>query len=350
MAESVVSGVVRRLGDLLLQEAIYLYGVSDKARELQTELTRMQCFLKDADARQNESAFVKNSVAEMKDLAYDAEDVIATYALTVASRQGRGIQKVLKRCACILDEGITVHQFGLKVDVIKTRISNLKQSFQEYGIKIETLQAGGPSSLNETDREQRQTFSHLQHEVVGFGNDLNELVEFLLKEEEGIRVASICGMGGLGKTTLAKLVYNDPKVKKHFKHRAWAYISQQCQRRLVWEDILISLLSPDEEEKKKIRKLTDKEIVEKLSEVQKERKCLVILDDIWDVETWNHLLGAFPENDTKSKILLTSRNEKVHLRVDPGGFLYKLQHLDEARSLELLEKIAISRREGTCNI
>ncbi|KAK7854824.1 putative disease resistance protein [Quercus suber] len=247
MAVSVVSGVVTRLSNLLLQEAIYLIDVSDKAHELQTELIRMQFFLKDADARQNESAFIKNSVAEMKDLAYDAEDVIATYALTVASRKGRGIQKVLKRCACILDEGITVHQIGSKIDAIKKKISNLKQSFQEYGIIREsTMQAGGPSSLNEREREQRQTFSHLQHE--------------------------------------------------------------------------------------------------------KERKCLVILDDIWDVETCNHLLGAFSGNDTKSKILLTSRNEKVHLHVDPGGFLYKLQHLDEARSLELLEKIAISRREGTCNI
>nr|POE61812.1 putative disease resistance protein [Quercus suber] len=296
MAVSVVSGVVTRLSNLLLQEAIYLIDVSDKAHELQTELIRMQFFLKDADARQNESAFIKNSVAEMKDLAYDAEDVIATYALTVASRKGRGIQKVLKRCACILDEGITVHQIGSKIDAIKKKISNLKQSFQEYGIIREsTMQAGGPSSLNEREREQRQTFSHLQHEVVGFDKDLNELVEFLLKEEQGKRIASIC----------------------------------------------------DEKEKEKIRKSTNKEIVEKLCEVQKERKCLVILDDIWDVETCNHLLGAFSGNDTKSKILLTSRNEKVHLHVDPGGFLYKLQHLDEARSLELLEKIAISRREDS---
>ena len=46
--------------------------------------------------------------------------------------------------------------------------------------------------------QQRETYSHLQHDVVGFDNDLKELVEFLLKEEEGKRVASICGMGGLG--------------------------------------------------------------------------------------------------------------------------------------------------------
>ena len=367
--------------------------MSDKVYDLQTELRWMQCYLKDADKRQNESAIVKNGIAEMKDLAYDAEDVIATYALTIASRKGRSIQEVLKRCASILDEGIRVHQVGLKIDVLKTRIFNLKQFFKEYGIEREsTKQAGGPSSLNETQPKKRETYSHLQDDVVGFDNNLNELVDFLLKEEEGKRVASICGMGGLGKTTLAKLVYNDPKVKKHFKHRAWACISQQCQTRLVWEDILISLLSPDEEEKEKvrksdsgedkvrksnlveekirksngkeiveklykyeeekekIRKSDNKEIIMKLHKVQTERKCLVILDDIWNVETWNQLHEAFSGNGIKSKILLTSRNEMVSRHVDPGGFLYKLQHLDDAKSLELLEKIAISRREGTCNI
>ena len=90
-----------------------------------------------------------------------------------------------------------MHQVGSKIDVIKTRISNLKQSFQEYGIIREsTLQEGGPSSHNETQPEQRDTYSHLQHGVTGFNEDLNNLVEFLLREEEGnTRVASICGMG-----------------------------------------------------------------------------------------------------------------------------------------------------------
>ena len=347
MAESVVSGVVTRLGDLLLQEAIYLYGVSDKARELQTELTRMQCFLKDADARQNESSIIKQSLAEMKDLAYDAENVIATYALTVASRQGGGVQKALKRCCSIMDEGVSVHKVGSNIDSIKTRVSSLKQSFQDYGIIRESIvQPGGPSSSNEIQREQRQTFSHLEDDPVGFDDNLNELVEFLLKEEEG-RVASICGMGGLGKTTLAKMVYNHQKVKQHFRRRAWVYISQQCQRRQVWEDILIGLSQMGKDE---IRKLNEADIVDKLRQVQKERKCLVILDDIWNDETWNNLHQAFPLKDTKSKILLTSRIQQVSRHVDPGGFLYELQPLNDVRSLELLEKIAISRRKGTCNI
>ncbi|KAK9987894.1 hypothetical protein SO802_028133 [Lithocarpus litseifolius] len=361
MAVSVVSGVVTRLSNLLLQEAIYLIDVSDKAHELQTELIRMQFFLKDADARQNESAFIKNSVAEMKDLAYDAEDVIATYALTVASRKGRGIQKVLKRCACILFEGITVHQVGSKIDAIKTRISNLKQSFQEYGIIREsTIQAGGPSSLNEPQPEQRKTYPYLEDDPVGFNDDLGKLVEILLKEEEGnTRVASICGMGGLGKTTLARMVYNDPRVKQYFNGGcAWVCISQQCQKfRPVWEEIMINLLPKENsqndqkeksqnDQKEEIKGWSDGDLIRELREVQQKQKCLVVLDDIWKIEDWNILCQVFPMKDTKSKILLTSRNTNVALKADPRG-IHNLEGLNPEKSFELLEKMAISWRSDS---
>ena len=307
----------------------------------------MQCFLKDADAKQNESALVKNSVAEMKDLAYDAEDVIATYALTVASRKGRGIQKVLKRCACILDEGITVHQVGSKIDAIKTRISNLKQSFQEYGIIGEsTIQAGGPSSLNEPQPDQRKTYSYLEDEPVGFNDDLNKLVEILLKEEEGnTRVASICGMGGLGKTTLAKMVYNDSRVKQYFNGgRTWVFISQQCQKRPVWEEIMINLLpkeksqndQKEKSQKEEIKGWSDEDLIKELREVQQKQKCLVVLDDIWKIEDWNILCQVFPMKDTKSKILLTSRNSDVALKADPREIgILRLKCLSPEKSWEI---------------
>ncbi|GMY05559.1 putative disease resistance protein [Fagus crenata] len=104
MAESVVSGLVSRLGNLLLQEANFLFDVSDQVEELQTELRLMQSFLKDADARQEESETVKQCVADIREVAYDADDIIGTYELEVASRRGGGIQKILKRCTCILSQ------------------------------------------------------------------------------------------------------------------------------------------------------------------------------------------------------------------------------------------------------
>ncbi|GMY05536.1 putative disease resistance protein At1g50180 [Fagus crenata] len=347
MAESVVSGVVKRIGDLLIQEANFLSGVSDQVELLQTELKLMQGFLKDADARQEESETVRQWVSEIRELAYDADDIIGTYALTVASRRGGGIKKVLKRYACILDEGTTVHMVGSEIAKIKTKISNLTTGLQTYGIRASLIEGSGASALNERQREQRQTYSHLEHDVVGFDDDVNKLLDFLLKEEEGNRVASICGMGGLGKTTLAKMVYNHHEVKQHFNCRAWVFISQQCQRRNVWEGILFSLLSPSEKERKKIRDKKDEEIVDQLLQVLKEKKYLVILDDIWNTEHWDILCKAFPVKDTGSKILLTTRNRDVALHADPRGFLHNLQILNDQKSWELLEKIAISWREDS---
>ena len=346
MAESVVSDVVTRLGNLLVQEAIYLYGVSDQVQQLQTELKRMQCFLKDADARQNESEIIKLGVAEMKDLAYDAEDIIATYALKVGSKKGGGIQKILRRCACALDEGITVHTIGSAIADIMAKLSNLRRSFEDYGIRESIIQGGGQSSLNETQRERRETYSHAERVVVGLDDDTNRLVEFLLNEKG---VASICGMGGLGKTTLAKMVYNHHEVKQYFDLRAWAFISQQFQRRHVWEGILIGLLPPStKEERDEIRELRDEEIVERLRKVLQDQKCLVILDDIWNIEAWNSLSAGFSWEDTNSKILLTTRNK--HVSSLGRCFVHELQLLNEEKSWELLAKIAISWREGTSYI
>ena len=341
MAEAVVSGVVTRIGDLLVQEGNFLSGARNQVKLLKTELNLIQGLLKDADARQDESETVRRWVAEIRDLAYDADDIIATYDLTVGSRKGGGILKFIKRCSCILDEVITVHEVVSKIEEIKAKVSSLRTIFRDHGIRESVIKEDGFSSFNERKREERQTFSHLDQDVVGFDDDLNKLVKFLRKEGEDNRVASICGMGGLGKTTLAKMVYNHKKIREHFDYCTWSYISQQCQRRSVWEEILINVEKMDENQK-----WTDAKIVEKLREVLCEKKVLVILDDIWHIETWNFLRDAFPVKNTRSKILLTSRNKEVSLHVDAGGFLHELPCLNKERSWELLQKIAIPRRKG----
>ena len=123
-----------------------------------------------------------------------------------------------RRCACILGEGNTVLQVGSQIEDIKAKIAYFFSRLWHNRIK---MQAGEPSSLNETQREQRQIFSDLKHDVIGFDNDLNRLAEFLLREEEGNRVASIFG---------SKMVYNNPKDWQHFNCYTWVYITQQCQR------------------------------------------------------------------------------------------------------------------------
>ena len=96
--------------------------------------------------------------------------------------------------------------------------------------------------------------------------------------------------------------------------------------------------------------MLDQELANKLCQVQREKKCLVVLDDIWTIQAWRELCDAFPTQDTESKIMLTSRNRDVALLVAPQGFLHEPKCLDEGRSWELLKKVAISWREGISSI
>ncbi|XAR63695.1 hypothetical protein NMG60_11023725 [Bertholletia excelsa] len=141
-------------------------------------------------------------------------------------------------------------------------------------------------------------------------------------------------MGGLGKTTLAKKVFSDPAIEYEFYIRAWVYVSQDYNRKEVFVAILTSL-----------DKLTDdmyKWPVERLSEELRKHlqsgRYLIVMDDVWTKEAWDDLKVAFPKNNNRSRILLTSRNKEVSVHANPGSVPHHLRFLDNEKSWELLEK------------
>ena len=237
-----------------------------------------------------------------------------------------------------------IHKVGSKIEAIKTRISDLTRSLQTYGVNA--IREDGLGSAFDRQRQLRWSYSHIVEEyIMGLDEDIKAVVVQLVNEDKTCQVASICGMGGLGKTTLAKKVYHHSDIRRHFEGFAWAYISQQCKARDVWEGILLNLTSPTKDERDQISKMTHDELAKKLNQVQQEKRCLVILDDIWSTEAWDLLSPAFPSRQVSSKILVTTRNREVALHIDPGGFLHEPGCLNEDQGWELLQKKAFSRKD-----
>ncbi|KAJ9683823.1 hypothetical protein PVL29_016360 [Vitis rotundifolia] len=326
MAEAIVSFAVGRLGDLLIQEASFLHEVSDKVLEIQTELKRMQCFLKDADARQDENEVIHNCVVEIREAAYDAEDIIETFASRVALRRRRSSpQNIFKRCGWIFFEFIARQKVGTEIDAIKKRISSLTTSLQKSDIRSIT-EGESSSSRNERPQQGRPTYSHLDDkDIIGVEESVKILVEQLVEPARKWSVVAIYGMGGLGKTTLARKVYHHVHVKHHFDHFAWSSISQHLDSRAVVRGILIKLTSPSEEQRREIDNMSDDELFESVR------------------QDWDSLRPAFPLRKEGSKIVITTRNKAVALHVDPPNvFLLQPRLLTEKESWELLQMKALS--------
>ncbi|OMO50100.1 Disease resistance protein [Corchorus capsularis] len=329
MAEAIVSVLVERLLDLLAHEAVFLQGVHEEVGRLVAELERMKSALKDADRRQEQDELSRTVEKQIRELAYDAEDVIDTYILKVANQN---------RFMTMLSKPFHLHTIGEQVRAILAKLEDISKTLQPY-----KLISGEGESSNSNSRQRliRRTNSlATEGFVVSLEGITSEVLAQLMKEDDSLRVVSIVGMGGIGKTTLANKLYHHVDVTRHFDSFAWVFISQQCMEREVFHEILVKVLSPSKEYRELMDKMKETELMRTLRDVLEDKRYLVVLDDIWSSDQWNTLKHAFPPGKKGSKILFTTRIKDVPLLADPLSSPVELPFLTDGESWELFRRKA----------
>ncbi|KAH6761933.1 hypothetical protein C2S52_019366 [Perilla frutescens var. hirtella] len=142
-------------------------------------------------------------------------------------------------------------------------------------------------------------------EVAGGVDDkLMQIIDQLRGGSSALESTPIVGMGGIGKTTLARNVYNHPLIVKHFTTRAWVTISQNYS----WRGIISSLLrSMKRLSAQNISRLDYENLCTSLYEELYGKRYLIVLDDVWSAEVWEWLKDKIPDDFNGSRILITAR-------------------------------------------
>ncbi|CAA7020708.1 unnamed protein product [Microthlaspi erraticum] len=331
MAEAVVSFGLEKLWELLSRESEKLQGAHKQVAELKTQLGRLLSLLKDADAKKIESERVRNFLEDVKDIVYDAEDLIETFFMKEGRGKEKGINKQIRKLTCTLVDRRKVIS---DIKGITKRISEVIEGMQSFGI-LEMIDGGRSLSFQESQTEIRRTYpNNSESDLLGVEQSVEELVGHLVGNDD-IQVVSISGMGGIGKTTLARQVFHHDIVRRHFDGFAWIYVSQQFTQNHVWQRILQDL-RPEDGEMLQMDEYTQQG---KLFQLLETDRYLIVLDDIWKEEDWDRIKQVFPQK-RGWKMLLTSRNEGVGLHADPSCFSFRPKTLTPEQSWILCERIA----------
>ncbi|KAK8662411.1 hypothetical protein V6N13_091988 [Hibiscus sabdariffa] len=145
------------------------------------------------------------------------------------------------------------HKIGVENKAIQTKLENISKTLPAYEIPGDGAESSSVSSMQQ---RLRRAFSYVEDEnVVSLEVSTKDVLAQLMTEEDRSHaVVSIVGMGGIGKTTLARQVYNHVDVKRRFDCLAWVSISQQCNPREVLFGVLMKVLSPSTDERELIEK------------------------------------------------------------------------------------------------
>ncbi|KAL7140231.1 hypothetical protein ABFS83_09G108000 [Erythranthe nasuta] len=361
MADAIISVVLNRLA-ALMQEQIRSHvnlvrGVDKEVESLSNELNTVRNVLEDAEKKGCKDKSVKDWLTRLENTSYEMDDVldewnysILKFRIEESDDVGAGADVfpskkkvwsfIPSSCMCFKKVAIR-HDIALKIKEVKTRLHLVLAEKDRYGFI--TSEPIDPS--RESWRVQSTSLIDLE-EVCGRDLERENMVSKLVDEggsgkELGVRVISVVGVGGLGKTTLAKLAYNDSRVNNYFQLRIWICVSDTFNE----VEIANEIIKGADGSKPTTNQL--EMVLQCLKETISGKKFLLVMDDVWteDDTKWESLRNCLKCGGVGSKILVTTRNERVAIMMGTvKNDIHLLGHLSDEHCSLLLGRIALSRK------
>ncbi|KAL6567102.1 hypothetical protein OROMI_015506 [Orobanche minor] len=320
MAETAISILQEELKDVQKWYPHLLSGSVKEFQLLKDDLTIMTTFLTVA----GNSSEMNKMLKEINTLVYDVQDTIDAYLTEVA--KGNTIRRRFKRIS------FSKSKSGLGRKIRRVREDIVKAVLAKVMTVSPALVDAG-TSIGQPPSRLPHVHSNRRDRVVGYDYEAAELIGYLMEEKEELDVISIVGVPGLGKTTLARKIFEHKSVCYEFSTRIWVYVSQRMNSKYVFLNILRKFTSAD------VSDLSDEELGQLVRYYLEDMQFLLVLDDVWSPQDWNVIKNALPISNGLSKVIITSRNQIVGLcaKVSTDPYMLRFLSLDESWKLLQLE-------------
>ncbi|CAO2818894.1 unnamed protein product, partial [Amaranthus hypochondriacus] len=328
---SVVQTLLAALQCSQLKDFFSKKSVSSQLDQLEATVKRIKAVLLDAEDKLVLSKHEQVYIEELKEVLYEADDLFDE--LLTLAQQNKLNDGVKDRLLSFCNKLKVDYRISQKVEEIKLKLDGIASRNELVSFKHD------PQPLKMRSRE---TCSYVHTvDIIGRDDDLKKIVDLLLQShgKESVSFLSIVGIGGLGKTALAQLVFNDPRVASAFPMKLWTCVSDEDQQDFDDTAILSKIL--EAATKNKHHDDTKDRIQRQLHQELEGKKYLLVLDDVWteNREQWCKLEQFLIRSQRESWVLVTTRSKRT-AGIVGNGSVHELKGLSQDNSWCLFERVA----------
>ncbi|XP_068472695.1 putative disease resistance protein RGA3 [Phaseolus vulgaris] len=343
---SIAESLIAKLSSWTYEETSQVLRLYHHLREVSQTLSLVKAVLLDAEEKQQENYEMREWLRQIKHVFSDAENMLDEFECETLRKevvQAHGSTTIKVAHFFSSSNPLVFHyRMAQQIQKIKKRLDKVAADRHKFG--LETIDVDR-RSVHRRD----MTYSYvIDSDVIGRNQDKENIIQLLVQQnpknnDKSLSIIPIVGMGGLGKTTLAKIVFNDRRINELFPLKMWVCVSIDFE--IKQEIIKIINSNNASAHQQNLDKLDVEQLQSQLRNKLVSQKFLLVLDDVWneDLVKWVELRNLMQVGAAGSKILVTTRN---HATASMMGTVpsYILEGLSEEDSLSLFVKWAF--KEG----